>query len=154
MIDFGAGTGTFAIAVASVCKQVIAVDVSPAMVEALRDKVAERGAMNVECVQAGFLSYEHRGPPVDFIYTRNTLHHLPDFWKGIALARMAELLAPGGTLRLRDLVFSFDLSEAEAEIATWIEATAVERPEDGWTEMSWRRTSVTSTAPSAGYSNR
>ena len=29
-------------------------------------------------------------------------------------------------------MFSFDLSEAEAGIATWIEATAVERPEDGF----------------------
>jgi hypothetical protein len=46
---------------------------------------------------------------------------------------MAQLLAPDGILRLRDLVFSFDLSEAEARIANWIEAAAVERPEDGWT---------------------
>ena len=25
----------------------------------------------------------------DFVYSRNALHHLPDFWKGIALARVA-----------------------------------------------------------------
>jgi ubiquinone/menaquinone biosynthesis C-methylase UbiE len=133
LIDFGAGTGTFALAAASVCRRVIAVDVSPAMVETMRARVAEEGAANVECVQAGLLSYEHHGAPVDFIYTRNTLHHLPDLWKGIALSRMAELLVPGGMLRLRDLVFSFDLHEAEARIADWIDAVAVERPEDGWT---------------------
>jgi SAM-dependent methyltransferase len=133
LIDFGAGTGTFALAAASLCRRVIAVDVSPAMVETIRARVAEEGATNVECVQAGLLSYEHHGAPVDFIYTRNTLHHLPDFWKGIALSRMAEFLVPGGILRLRDLVFSFDLHEAEACIAAWIDAVAVERPEDGWT---------------------
>jgi SAM-dependent methyltransferase len=133
LIDLGAGTGTFALAAASVCKRVIAVDVSPAMVEAIRAKIAERGVLNVECVQAGVLGYEHQGAPVDFVYTRNTLHHLPDFWKGIALARTAELLAPDGILRLRDLVFSFDLHEANDRIANWIDTAAVQRPEDGWT---------------------
>jgi SAM-dependent methyltransferase len=133
LLDFGAGTGTFAVAAAPFCRRVIAVDVSPAMVDAIQAKAVEQHAVNVECVQAGFLSYEHEGAPVDFVYTRNALHHLPDFWKGIALSRMAELLAPGGILRLRDLVFSFDLPEAKAGIAGWIDTVAAERPEDGWT---------------------
>jgi SAM-dependent methyltransferase len=123
----------FALAAASVCKRVIAVDVSPPMIAAITDKVVEHGATNVECVQAGFLGYEHRGADADFVYTRNALHHLPDLWKGIALTRMAAVLAPGGTLRLRDLVFSFGLPEAEARIANWLDTAAAERPEDGWT---------------------
>lgn len=133
LIDFGAGTGTFAVAAASICERVIAVDVSPAMVEALRTKVREHGATNVECVRAGFLSYEHTGPAVDVVYTRNALHHLPDLWKGIALARIAAVLKPGGILRLRDLVFSFDLPEAGRRIDQWLDAAAVERPDEGWT---------------------
>jgi hypothetical protein len=84
-------------------------------------------------VQAGFLSYQHRGAPADFLYSRNALHHLPDFWKGIALMRMAEVLTPGGTLRLRDLVFSFDLSEAEARISHWLDTAAAEQADEGWT---------------------
>ncbi len=133
LVDFGAGTGTFAVAAASVCARVIAVDVSPAMVDAMRAKAAEHGAWNVACVQAGFLSYEHEGAPVDFVYTRNALHHLPDFWKGIALSRIAGVLRPGGVLRLRDLVFSFDLAQAEERIAQWLETVAADRPEEGWT---------------------
>jgi ubiquinone/menaquinone biosynthesis C-methylase UbiE len=133
LIDLGAGTGVFAVAASSICKRVIAVDVSTAMVDAMKAKVAENKAINVECVLAGFLSYEHHGALADFIYTRNALHHLPDFWKGIALKRMADVLAPGGTLRLRDLVFSFDLPEAEARIAKWLDTAAVDSPEDGWT---------------------
>jgi ubiquinone/menaquinone biosynthesis C-methylase UbiE len=133
LIDFGAGTGAFALAAAPVCKRVIAVDVSPAMVEAIKGKVTDHGATNVECVHAGFLSYEHRGAAAGFVYTRNALHHLPDFWKGIALTRIAAVLAPGGTLRLRDLVFSFDLPEAEARIAHWLDTAAADRPESGWT---------------------
>jgi ubiquinone/menaquinone biosynthesis C-methylase UbiE len=133
MIDFGAGTGTFAVAAATACARVIAVDVSPPMLEAVGAKAAQQGATNIECVQGGFLSYEHHGAPVDFVYTRNALHHLPDFWKGIALNRMAGVLEPGGILRLRDLVFSFDLSEAESRIADWLDTAAADRPEDGWT---------------------
>ena len=133
LIDFGAGTGTLAIAAASICERVIAVDVSPAMVDAIRSKADAADVANVECVQAGFLSYEHEGEAPDFIYTRNALHHLPDFWKGIALSRIAALLAPGGTLHLRDLVFSFGLSDAVAGVERWLQSSAVDRPEEGWT---------------------
>jgi SAM-dependent methyltransferase len=133
LIDFGAGTGTFALAAASQCKRVIAVDISAAMVAAMQTKAAEVGATNVECVQAGFLSYARTGAPADFIHTRNALHHLPDFWKALALQRMAELLRPGGVLHLRDLVFAFKPHEAESFIRNWLDTSAAEPAEDGWT---------------------
>src|SRR5262249_17916933 len=47
VVDLGAGTGVFALAVAPHCRRVIAVDVSPAMVEVLQHKVADAGADNV-----------------------------------------------------------------------------------------------------------
>jgi SAM-dependent methyltransferase len=133
LVDLGAGTGAFALAAAPLCRRVVAVDVSPAMIDYLRRQAAERGISNVECVQAGFLGYVHEGTAPDVVYTRNALHHLPDFWKAVALARIAGLLASGGTLLLRDLVFSFDLQDAEAGIERWLRTAAVDRPEDGWT---------------------
>jgi len=133
LVDFGAGTGTFAFAAALYCKRVIAVDVSPAMVAAIRAKAARPGTSNVGAVRAGFLGYAHDGEPVEAIYTRNALHHLPDAWKAIALRRMADLLVEGGTLRLRDLVFSFEPADAEAGIRRWIDATASDDPARGWT---------------------
>ncbi len=54
VVDFGAGTGQFALAVAPACSRVVAVDVSPAMLERLRSKVAVSGVANVEVVHAGF----------------------------------------------------------------------------------------------------
>jgi hypothetical protein len=30
--------------------------------------------------------------------------HLPDFWKAIALVRLADVLRPGGVLRLWDII--------------------------------------------------
>jgi SAM-dependent methyltransferase len=133
LIDFGAGTGTFALAAAPLCNRVIAVDVSPAMVAAIRARAAAAGTRNVVAVRAGFLGYAHEGRPVDAIYTRNALHHLPDPWKAMALRRMAGLLVEGGTLRLRDLVFSFAAANAAAGIRRWIDATARDDPAVGWT---------------------
>jgi SAM-dependent methyltransferase len=132
IVDLGAGTGRFSIEAAVQCDHVIAVDVSPAMVAALRHKVHDLGLTNVTVVQAGFLSYEHTGPAVDFVFSRNALHQLPDFWKGIALARIAAMMRPGGIMRLRDLVFEFDPVEADARIDAWM-AGAVDDPARGWT---------------------
>ena len=132
LVDLGAGTGTFAVAAASEFARVVAADVSPAMVAAMREKVAAAGAHNVECVQAGFLGYDHMGAPADVVYTRNALHHLPDFWKAIALQRIARVLRPGGILYLRDLVFAFDLDQVEPHVEAWLE-TGAATPEEGWT---------------------
>jgi ubiquinone/menaquinone biosynthesis C-methylase UbiE len=132
VVDLGAGTGTFTLAVAPFCGRVIAVDVSPAMVTRLRERAAQLGIANVTVVEGGFLSYEHGGAPADFVFTRNALHQIPDFWKGIALARIAAVLGPGGVLRLRDLVFDFAPADADARIEEWI-AGAVTDPARGWT---------------------
>ncbi len=132
LIDLGAGTGALALAAAPYCRRVIAVDVSPAMVRLLRQKVEQSGLTNIECVLGGFLSYEHQGPLADFIVSRHALHHLPDFWKAVALQRMADTLRPGGVLRLRDLVYSFSPQEAEEVFSSWL-SRAAPSEEHGWT---------------------
>jgi SAM-dependent methyltransferase len=125
VVDLGAGTGGFATAVAPYVARIVAVDVSEPMVAAMR-------ARGVEAINAGFLSYDHHGPPPDAVFTRNALHHLPDFWKAIALERLARLLQPDGVLRLRDLVFSFEPGGADDAIARWL-AAAPDDPAAGWT---------------------
>jgi SAM-dependent methyltransferase len=125
VVDLGAGTGTFGRAIAPHVARVVSVDVSEPMVARMR-------ARGVEAVCAGFLSYEHEGDPPDAVFTRNALHHLPDFWKAMALERVARLLQPGGVLRLRDLVYSFQPDEADTAIASWL-AAAPEDPTQGWT---------------------
>lgn len=132
LIDLGAGTGTLALAIAPYCRRVIAIDVSPAMLAALRDNAERRGLTNVAIVHGGFLSYGYEGAPADYIYSRNALHHLPDFWKGLALTRVAALLGTGGTLFLRDLVYDFAPAEAGAPIETWL-ARAAPSAATGWT---------------------
>lgn len=132
VVDMGAGTGRFVVSAAPVFGQVVAVDVSATMLDVLRARLASSGLTNVSCVQSGFLSYEHDGPAADAVYTRNALHHLPDFWKALALARLAGVLRPGGVLRLRDLVYDFQPTEAPAVFDAWF-GRAVSDPAAGYT---------------------
>ncbi|HZC04560.1 MAG TPA: class I SAM-dependent methyltransferase [Ktedonobacterales bacterium] len=136
VVDLGAGTGTFALAAAPYCGRLVAVDVSPAMLASMETKSSQLGLRNVEVAQAGFLSYEHQGAPADFVYSRNALHHLPDFWKALALSRIANMMRPGGLFILRDLIFSFEPDDAPRKIEAWL-AGADERPTGG--QVGWTR---------------
>ncbi len=132
VVDLGAGTGQFALAAAAVSGQVVAVDISGQMLAMLHRKADAAGHDNLRCVRAGLLSYEHRGQPADVVYCRNTLHQVPDFFKGLALHRMATTLRPGGILRLRDLVFDCTPAEAPEALERWMSA-AVSDPAVGYT---------------------
>ena len=134
VIDFATGTGQFAIPAARRFGQVIAVDVSPAMIAAVRAKADADGATGLarlEWVRGGFLSYTPAAP-VDGVYSRHGLHQIPDFWKAIALRRIADMLRPGGVLRLRDLIYDFGPEEAPEIFADWF-AGAADDPAEGYT---------------------
>ncbi|HEX2071196.1 MAG TPA: class I SAM-dependent methyltransferase [Thermoleophilaceae bacterium] len=131
VVELGAGTGQFTVEVARAGARVIAVDVSPVMLRQLEAKVASIGLSNVEVVRAGFLTYEHLGAAADFVYSRFALHHLPDFWKAVALDRARRTLASGGLLRLWDVVYDFDPSAAEDRIEAWC-ATGGDAIEAEW----------------------
>ena len=133
LVDLGCGTGLLAAAAASEARRVVGVDPSPAMLEFARGR-----SDAVEWVEAGFLTYEHQGDAPQLVHSRHALHHLPDFWKGIALARVHDLLAPGGLLVLRDLVYDFEPVEADRRIEEWL-AGAVPTPAEGWTRGELER---------------
>jgi ubiquinone/menaquinone biosynthesis C-methylase UbiE len=136
VVDLGAGTGRFALAAARRFGQVTAVDISPAMLEFLRRRAAAAAVTNLTCVQAGFLSYQHAGPPADAVYTRNALHQLPDSWKAVALDRISRMLRPGGVLRLHDLIYDFQPSEADTVFQRWLEGAA-DDPARGYTSADF-----------------
>lgn len=111
VLEIGTGTGEFALAAAQHCARVSAVDLSAGMLRYAEKKARSRGVSNVEFLRGGFLTYHHQGAPLDAVVTQIALHHLPDFWKQIALIRMAGMLRDGGKLCLRDVVYSFDIKE-------------------------------------------
>ena len=125
VVDIGAGTGTFALALQPYVRRVVAVDASPAMVALMRNR-------GIEAVEGGFLSYEHGDGGVDLVHSRHALHHLPDFWKAVALDRVAQMLKPGGALILQDIVYSFEPAEAASVIERWLDHASTD-PARGWT---------------------
>lgn len=136
VIDLGTGTGQFAVAAAPVVGHVTAVDISPVMLDRLKQKLASSGIDNVSCELAGFLTYRHASEPADLVYTRYALHHLPVFWQAVALSRMASFLRPGGLLRLSDVVYGFAPGEAAQRLQSWIDTYAPPAPAD---QHSWAR---------------
>lgn len=121
VVDFGAGTGVFPVAVAERCDRVVAVDVSETMLDAAREKAQSGGVENVEFVHSGIVRYTHDGEPASFVFSKNALHHLPDFWKVEALKTIGATLEPGGVFRFRDLVYSFDPDDSHERIETWLD---------------------------------
>jgi len=119
VVEFGSGTGQFTIAVSSRCARVVAVDVSEVMHRRLSTKLRSTHIDNVEPVRAGFLTYQHLDEPVDLVYSRYALHHLPDFWKALAFDRIHAILRPGGVFRLWDVAFNFQPSEAAHRLEDW-----------------------------------
>lgn len=116
IMDMGCGTGRFAVDAARYCSKVLAVDVSKEMLVFTRSRALEEGAENVEFHHGGFLTYEHSGEPLDAIVSQLALHHLPDFWKLVALKRLNGMLKDGGMLFLEDMVYSFDIKDFEERI--------------------------------------
>lgn len=131
IIDLGAGTGQFAIAAASRWSRVIAVDPSPVMLAALRRKVDDSRAP-ITVAEGGYLTFEHPAGTADLVYSRYALHHLPDFWKSLALLRMRTMLRGDGILRLWDIVYDFPAAEASKRLEHWC-ATGFSSDEGGWT---------------------
>ncbi|MFO7976495.1 MAG: class I SAM-dependent methyltransferase [Candidatus Hydrogenedentota bacterium] len=113
LLELGAGTGWFALRAARHCQFVHACDVSKPMVEYARLRAEKEHITNIAFHCAGFLTYKHKGNPVDVVVSQLALHHIPDFWKAVALSRIDDVLKPGGMFWLKDVVFGFDLADYE-----------------------------------------
>jgi len=120
ILDMGCGTGGISIHLARMCKHVYAVDISQAMIDIFRERLSQMGLNNTTTVCSGFLTYKHRGLRLDAVISNVALHHLPDFWKQVALCRFYEMLKLGGKLFLSDVVYGFPPRDSLASIETWL----------------------------------
>ncbi len=121
-MDIGIGTGELAMAMAEKCSKVYAIDISRQMLDYAEKKARARELNNIEFHQAGFLTYEHKSGLLDAVTSQLALHHLPDFWKQVALLRLSKMLKPGGRLYLEDAVYSFKPEDWESFFAGFIDA--------------------------------
>lgn len=122
VLDFGCGTGGITLNLAKYCRKVIGVDISREMLDILEEKAKEQKITNFETHCAGFLTYNHgKSEKADKIVSMVALHHLPDFWKSVALGKLADILKTGGKLYLFDVVFTFNSQDHEKAIGQMIQ---------------------------------
>ena len=100
--DIGCGNGVLACEAALLGAEVDAIDISPAML-ALAKIYARDRKVAVRTQSAGMLSFAYQPNSYDLIVSEFTLHHLPDFWKAVALARIFAALKPGANFTLDDI---------------------------------------------------
>jgi ubiquinone/menaquinone biosynthesis C-methylase UbiE len=105
ILEIGTGTGELALRFSAHCRKVVAIDVSKTMISFAKMKAESQKKTNIHFCNAGFLTYENYDEPFDVIVTQLALHHLPDYWKMIALKRIYGMLKEGGKFYLRDVVF-------------------------------------------------
>jgi SAM-dependent methyltransferase len=121
VVDLGCGTGSFAREAARAGAAVRAVDVSRAMLDFVGAAAVREGLPGLRVEHAGFLTFDAAPGSLDVVVSRFALHHLPDFWKQVALLRLHAALRPAGRLYLRDVVFSFEPGTYEASVDAWVE---------------------------------
>jgi 2-polyprenyl-3-methyl-5-hydroxy-6-metoxy-1,4-benzoquinol methylase len=116
--DIGCGNGVLATEAALMGAEVDAIDISPAML-ALAEVYARDRRAPVRTQSAGLLSFAYQPDSYDLIVSEFTLHHLPDFWKTVAMARIFAALKPGANFYLRDIVFVSMPDGSERSVEQW-----------------------------------
>jgi arsenite methyltransferase len=96
IVDYGAGTGVYTIAVAEAVPRgrVIAVEALPRLAEMLRSKITPELAERLEIVETGANAVPAADGVADRVLMVDVLHHLYD--QPEALAEVVRLLRPGG----------------------------------------------------------
>jgi 2-polyprenyl-3-methyl-5-hydroxy-6-metoxy-1,4-benzoquinol methylase len=118
--DIGCGNGVLACEAALMGAEVDAIDISPAML-ALAEISARDRKVAIRTQSAGLLSFAYQPESYDLIVSEFTLHHLPDFWKAVAMSRIFTALRPGANFYLRDIVFVRTPDGTERDVDEWAE---------------------------------
>ena len=116
--DIGCGTCAITNFIANKVKKIYAIDISKAMLDYAQQKY--HIIKNIEYINSGFLALNSHNLNVDAVYTKMALHHLPDFWKQVALHNISSITKPGGKLLYVDVIYSGDVSKIEQNIDQWI----------------------------------
>jgi 2-polyprenyl-3-methyl-5-hydroxy-6-metoxy-1,4-benzoquinol methylase len=127
--DIGCGNGLLACEAALMGAEVDAIDISPAML-ALAEINARNRKVAIRTQPSGLLSFAYKPGSYDLIVSEFTLHHLPDFWKAVALSRIFAALKPGANFYLRDIVFVRTPDGTERDVEAWAEFSISNRDFD------------------------
>jgi ubiquinone/menaquinone biosynthesis C-methylase UbiE len=106
VLDIGCGAGHTALAIAPLAASVVALDVTPEMLDVAARLAAERGVGNIEFRLADVAALPFEDNSFDVVTSRFSAHHYHN--PSRAVTEAARVLRPGGRLLLADTVASED----------------------------------------------
>ncbi|XHR31207.1 MAG: class I SAM-dependent methyltransferase [Chthoniobacteraceae bacterium] len=101
IMDYGCGTGMCSIPLTSHALSVLAVDISPAMLEEVQKKASALGLSNIATLRHDLAMEPLEGREFDVIITAMAMHHVKEV--ALVLERFRPLLAANGVLLVADL---------------------------------------------------
>jgi ubiquinone/menaquinone biosynthesis C-methylase UbiE len=102
VLDAGCGAGHTGLAFAPHVMQVVAYDLTPAMLEQVERLAAERGIQNVETRHGDVERLPFADTSFDLVVSRYSAHHWPH--PQVALNEFSRVLKPGGQFILSDII--------------------------------------------------
>lgn len=121
ILEIGTGTGEHAVRLAGKCLEITACDVSETMLNYAKNKADNLGITNIKFVKAGFLTSSFPDCSFDAVISQLVLHHLPDFWKSVAINNVARMLKREGIFYLLDSILTFEIQSYGKTIKDVIE---------------------------------
>ena len=102
ILDLGCGGGHVSFTVAPFASEVVAYDLAPEMLEAVREAAAERSLSAIRTAQGVAEALPFEDASFDFVFTRYSAHHWHDLAAG--LAGMRRVMKPDGLAVVMDTV--------------------------------------------------
>jgi len=134
VVDLGCGTGQISLPLALRGAEVLAVDVSSAMVRRLRSEARRRSASGLEGLALPIEELVLPPGSVDLVVSSYALHHLRDPDKARLVSAAYGWLRPGGRLVVADMMFGRGTSRRDRAIIRSKVAALARKGPGGW----WR----------------
>jgi SAM-dependent methyltransferase len=115
VLDVACGPGIVTSALAAIAREVVAFDLTPAMLNKAQERCAKAGHTNVLFKEGSATALPFAAASFDVVVTRLSLHHFEE--PQTVLIEMLRVLKPGGTLAVADVVSAEDPEKAALQNA-------------------------------------
>lgn len=134
VLDLGCGSGQLSLPLSLEAKSVLAVDISPKMIDLLQQKAASSGVNNLTVRVASIQELDFEPNSFDLVVSNYALHHLGDDQKQWIVRQAFGWLKPGGRAVIGDMMFGRGGSKQDREIIASKVTAMMRQGPGGW----WR----------------
>jgi SAM-dependent methyltransferase len=137
VLDVGSGSGVDAIIASRLvgpAGKVLALDMTPAMLDRLRDLVRGEGLANIEVIEGDAARVPLPDASVDVVTSNGVLNLVPD--KRRAIAEIFRVLRPGGRVQIADIVIGLPVTpDCRADPKLWAECVVGATVDEDYLDM-------------------